>query len=83
MDGVSYEECCVSAVGSLGCDIVFWPAKVSPFASAAQMWCVKLVLMAGSTEMLLGIVQMLLRRYIALSKEPENSRALLIDRQVY
>jgi len=48
--------------GSLGCDIEFWPGMVSPLASPAQMWCVKLVLMAGRTEMEGGRQHILLRR---------------------
>jgi len=48
--------------GSLGCDIEFWPGMVSPLARPAQMWCVKLVLMAGRTEIEGGRQQILLRR---------------------
>jgi len=48
--------------GSLGCDIEFWPGMVSPLASPAQMWCVKLVLMAGRTDMEGGRQHILLRR---------------------
>lgn len=40
------------------------------------MWCVKFVLMAGSTEVWLGTEQMLDKRYMADSKEPVKSRAL-------
>lgn len=45
-------------------------------ARPAQMWWEKFVFMAGRTETLGGMVQMLERRYIALSKEPEKRRAL-------
>jgi hypothetical protein len=40
----------------------FWPVMTSPFASPTEMWCVKLVLMAGNTDVWLGTEQMLERR---------------------
>ena len=64
------------AVGSLGWEMEFWPGMVSPLARPAQMWWVKFVLIAGRTAMHEGMSQMLERRYMALSKEPEKRRAL-------
>jgi hypothetical protein len=45
-----------------GWEMEFWPVIVSPLARLTEMWCVKLVLMAGSTEVWLGTEQMLERR---------------------
>ena len=56
--------------------MVFWPGSVSPLAKPAQMWCVKFVLIDGRTAIFDGIQHMLLNRYIELSREPQNSRAL-------
>jgi len=70
------EVVAVGAGSTLGCDIEFWPGSVSPLARPAQIWCVKFVLIDGRTEMLDGIQHMLLSKYIELSNEPQNSRAL-------
>jgi len=51
-----------SAVDIEGCEIEFWPVMTSPFARPTEMWCVKLVLIAGRTEVWLGTEQMLERR---------------------
>ena len=69
-------------MGSLGWEIAFCPGIVSPFGKPAQMWWEKFVFMAGRTETLEGIVQMLERRYMALSKEPEKRRALSYEEDV-
>jgi hypothetical protein len=42
-----------------GWEIEFWPVMVSPFARLTEMWWVKLVLIAGRTEVWLGTEQML------------------------
>lgn len=39
-----------SAVGAEGWLMLTWPVMVLPSARPAEMWCVKLELMAGRTE---------------------------------
>lgn len=50
------------AVVSEGWEMLFWPVMMVPLARPAEMWCVKLVLMAGRTEVWFGTEQMLERR---------------------
>jgi hypothetical protein len=45
-----------------GWEIEFCPVMVVPLARPTQMWCVKLVLIAGRTEVWCGTEQMLERR---------------------
>jgi hypothetical protein len=52
----------IRAVEIEGWDMEFWPVMTSPFARLTLMWCVKLVLMAGRTDVWLGTEQMLERR---------------------
>lgn len=51
-----------SAVDIVGWEMEFWPVMMSPFARPTEMWCVKLVLIAGRAEVWLGTEQMLERR---------------------
>ena len=45
-----------------GWEMEFWPVMVEPLARPTEMWCVKLVLIAGRTEVWPGTEQMLERR---------------------
>jgi hypothetical protein len=38
------------AVEIEGWEMEFWPVMTSPLASPTEMWCVKLVLIAGRTD---------------------------------
>jgi len=49
-------------VDIVGWEMEFWPVMMSPFARPTEMWCVKLVLIAGRAEVWLGTEQMLERR---------------------
>jgi len=50
------------AVEMEGWEMEFWPVMVSPFARLTEMWWVKLVFIAGRTEVWLGTEHMLERR---------------------
>lgn len=55
-------EALSSALLSEGWEMLFWPVMVVPLARPAEMWLVKLVLMAGRTEVWFGTEQILDRR---------------------
>lgn len=55
----SYSVVVSRAVVSEGCEMLFWPVMTSPLARPAEIWWVKLVLMAGRTDVWLGTEQML------------------------
>lgn len=56
--------------------MLFWPTMMVPLASEAEMWWEKFELIAGITRIRSEETsQMLLSRYIALSKLPLKSRA--------
>lgn len=48
-----------NAVGALGWLIATWPAIVVPSSSPAEIWCVKLELIAGKTLTLGGMEQII------------------------
>ena len=51
-----------SAVGAEGWLMLSWPVRVVPSVRPAEIWWVKLELMAGRTEMEEGMEQMVERR---------------------
>lgn len=58
-----------------GCEMAFWPVMIVPSWRPAEMWWLKLELMAGITWTFSGTPVMEPSKYIADSKDPVKRRA--------